>query len=391
MSHFSWPNGVLAEQAQPIVEIADAYAVGHHNEVSLPLEAMNATVASGLSMVGVPAGMPGSLNRTAAEIVNYFIALGMGDGSHGLIEAMTTHTLKLLGHPNVVNDGLRDFMANWALDGARFCVLLSEPGTASGRLESIPPTLPARRLSDGNYELTGRKLAATGIDGCDCAAVYAHIEGTPKTAYAVFMVPTGISDMTSGKEGWHPVGMVGTCSYPVTLNKVVVPADRVLFQSNNFMMDAVATDPLMTYGNMIAVYLGVAQAYFNGVVEMLKERTSKGNDQAMIFDAVDAIGRCRAKLNTAYAVLMHAVQVYTNAQGQPSPAVAEAFLIAKTAMSEAVDELLGSFRKYAGLSGAQLTGKWAGVAKRALDLQLAGIQPPNVNAVYTQLGRELLA
>jgi len=381
LSEVFWPHGRLAAMANEVVDVAKLHAMKHHNTTTLPHEAMAETVASNLHAIGIPTGLRGSLNATPQELVEYFRALGRGDGSHGLIETMMTMALNNLKHPNV-GPTTRDRIIDLVQEGQRFCVLISEPGTSSALPGTIAPTLSAKQLSDGNYALNGKKTAATGIQGCSHAMVYAHIDGTPPNAYAVFMVPTTHKGVVIDTKHWDPVGMRATCSYGVTFDGVVLDPDMLVFASDNFIVDAIYTEPLAAWGYMTSVYLGVAEALFTDIIQLLKKRDVKGG-QPLSANFAREVGGCAAQLSAAYASLMAATDVY--ATSEPGAAVAQAFLTAKAVMSETANQLL-SLKDIWALTGSQWSGAWANIPLRAANLQFAAIQPPSLPACYDMLG-----
>ncbi len=98
---------------------------------------------------------------------------------------------------------------------------LSEAGSGS---DALGAKTRASRQPDGSYLLSGEKMWITNGGFADLFVVFAKVEGELFTA---FLVERAFPGLTSGKEE-HKMGLHGSSTTPILLDRVAVPAANVL-------------------------------------------------------------------------------------------------------------------------------------------------------------------
>ena len=223
-------------------------------------------------------------------------AVAQGCASTALVLAMQLIHTHLPGRNPRWPAGLRAQVMQEAVAGGLINALRVEPDLGTPARGGIPATL-ARRVADG-WALTGHKIYATGAPGLRWMLVFARTdEADVRTGN--FLVPAQAPGVRI-EETWDQLGLRGSGSHDVHLDRVVVPADHAV--DLRAPLDW-PPDPVQVAWNTLAIaalYTGVATAARNWLVGFLRERTPSnlGAPLATLPRMQEAVGRIEALLLT---------------------------------------------------------------------------------------------
>jgi alkylation response protein AidB-like acyl-CoA dehydrogenase len=177
-----------------------------------------------------------------------------------------------------------------------------EPALGSPHRGGLPETI-ARRTGDG-WLLSGRKIYSTGAAALRWFSVYARTdETTPRVGY--FLVPAASRGIRIA-ETWDHLGMRATRSDDVILDDVSIPSPYAVdVRTPEEWRDAPPT-PLVWNACLIsAIYLGIADAARDWLVEFLRARTpgNLGKPLAQLERMQVAVGEIEILLRASTALL----------------------------------------------------------------------------------------
>ncbi|MGW0337059.1 SfnB family sulfur acquisition oxidoreductase [Streptomyces sp. NPDC003011] len=214
---------VIADDVEALTvarSLADAFRTGASErdaERRLPRAELDRLTASGLLAVTVPAEHGGA-DVSQETLAETFRLLASADASLAQIPQshfVYVNVIRRQGTP-----AQREFFFGEVLAGRRFGNAQSEAGTR--HVQDIRTRLEPR--PDGSYTLTGVKHYSTGALFADWIPVLARAEDdTLRVAY----VPRDAPGLTV-IDDWDGMGQRTTASGTVRLERVPVPADRVL-------------------------------------------------------------------------------------------------------------------------------------------------------------------
>lgn len=233
--------------------------------------------AAGLLGLMVPARLGGT-GAGFADYAEVAMALASGSGATALVfnmHASVTGAMALtpedLARSLGVPDSwfaMRDRVLAAAVGGDLFCVAMSER-EAGSRLRDM--TTRYRRTPDG-WELSGRKSFCSGSSHAAAFLVAARAEddgGEPRVSQ--FLVPADAPGLTVVR-AWDSLGMRGTGSDDVELDRVVVPDDALLGGIEGLGLLLAQVMPQWLVASYAAVYVGVAQAALDAGIAYAQER-----------------------------------------------------------------------------------------------------------------------
>ena len=313
-----------------------------------------AIVASGLHLAPVPE-TAGGLVIGPAEAVEILAALGAVDGSTALGFAMHLHVVggmaESVGWPPRLRERLYAAIRE---DGALLNTAATEESGGSPARGAVPETT-AEPMPDGSFALTGEKSWTTWLPVLSHALVTARIgageaaagrsqPGPPEVA--VFVVDLEAPGVTR-LPGFEALGMRGSASGRLRLDRVVVPGDRVIARRPAGGPDPRGPSPVAWFGFVVAgVYLGVGEGARDGVVRWAVERRP-GDGSTSVADLPTVrvrLGRLDAELRTARIVTLEVARRWEAAEpadrASLMPDVALAKLRATAGAAAATDEAL---------------------------------------------------
>ena len=313
-----------------------------------------AIVASGLHLAPVPE-TAGGLGIGPAEAVEILAALGAVDGSTALGFAMHLHVVggmaESVGWPPRLRERLYAAIRE---DGALLNTAATEEAGGSPARGAVPETT-AEPMPDGSFALTGEKSWTTWLPVLSHALVTARIgdgeaaagrnqPGPPEVA--VFVVDLEAPGVTR-LPGFEALGMRGSASGRLRLDRVVVPGDHMVARRSAGGPDPRGPSPVAWFGFAVAgVYLGVGEGARDGVVRWAVERRP-GDGSTSVADLPTVrvrLGRLDAELRTARIVTLEVARRWEAAEpadrASLMPDVALAKLRATAAAAAATDEAL---------------------------------------------------
>ena len=190
----------------------------------------------------------------------------------------------------------------------------------------------------------------------------------------ILLVPRSASGRRV-EANWDTLGMRATRSDALILGDCRVPANAVMFQSDDIwpFREAYAN---WFWGSYTAVYLGVAAAAFNEVIRVVRARRPQGYAQPLAYhpDVRRHIAEMSADLEAARLVTYHSAWL-SDAEG-PTPRTTAALYRAKFVVGQAVSRIT---RTALLLGGAHGIFKGSRVEQLFRDGALAPIQPPQAD------------
>ncbi|MBK9266452.1 MAG: acyl-CoA/acyl-ACP dehydrogenase [Polyangiaceae bacterium] len=244
---------LLAEAAK-IAETLTKHAAEHDREASLPVEGIDAILASPINT-----SLHDGASWTAfAQIVG---TLAKGDPSAATIWLMHQGASWLL--KSLPNHDLAASFESKVRSGAWFGNALSEP--TGGNLFLMP--LQAAERVEGGWRLSGAKRFVSGCERAEHFLVNALCDGVP----GFFLID---KDETIGIEDiWDTMGMRGTRSQLVHFNGTLLPEAR----RANVSMDAPNPIPV----GLPWLSIGIAQAAMEFAIEYAKNRVIPVKNQPL--------------------------------------------------------------------------------------------------------------
>jgi alkylation response protein AidB-like acyl-CoA dehydrogenase len=256
----------------------------------------------------------------------------------------------------------------------------SEPVT-SGLVGTAIPLARARRVDDG-YRITGRKAFASMIGVADYAMVMAYPdEATSPSAAMVLLVPRDAEGRRVAKV-WDTMGMRATRSDQMTLEDCWVPDEALIVRSDDIIPFR-RGGANWFWGSYTAVYLGIAAAAYNEIVNVVKGRTPPGFSQSLAYhpDVRRQVAEMSVDLEAA-RLLTYQSAWLSDTEG-PTPATVAALYRAKYFVGEAVTRIT---RTAMTLGGAHALFKSSPLERFFRDGAVAPVQFPPRDFALTSLG-----
>jgi alkylation response protein AidB-like acyl-CoA dehydrogenase len=193
-------------------------------------------------------------------------ALGRGDPSVALISAMTlfTHAAQAAA-PTWPDDVYRAALAESAAEPVLINALRVEPELGTPARGGLPKTIATAAVGDqSGWRITGRKIFSTGAEGLRYMAVWARTDDAEPRAGSV-LVRNDAPGITIERT-WDHLGLRASRSDDVTFD--ATPAVAAI-------LDARPDSSLMAWNSLglSSLYLGVASAARDWLIEFLSERT----------------------------------------------------------------------------------------------------------------------
>ena len=202
----------LVAKAVSLQPLLEKYAAKVDESRSLSPEVVEQIEAAGLLRLGVPKRY-GGLEEPLQTHLRVSAALGKGCGSTAWVVQNLNSAAVVVG---TFSKQAQDEV--WGVNPAA-CI-----AGAQGYVPGVPV--------EGGWELSGRWAWLSGVEQADWAFLtFIKADGTPSPDLGVALVP--ISDGTV-EDTWKVIGMRGTASNTLILDKVFVPEHRVISGGNLF-------------------------------------------------------------------------------------------------------------------------------------------------------------
>lgn len=144
----------------------------------------------------------------------------------------------------------------------------SEPDNA---VSILRPKATARRVA-GGWVVNGRKIFSTQSIALDLYFAEATCDnGAEKATIITFLIPRDTPGLII-KDDWHTMGMRATASNSTELKEAFIPQEAVVLERPVFTRGGVTNTFLRAPFTIGAVYIGIAIAARNFIVEFMRDR-----------------------------------------------------------------------------------------------------------------------
>jgi alkylation response protein AidB-like acyl-CoA dehydrogenase len=346
-------------------------AAGHDEGDSFVAENYAALKTHGALSAGVPGELGGG-DASHAELCAMVRELGRHCSSTALAFSMHTHLVATLAYLwRSGNKGPEPMLRRIAAENL---VLVATGGSdwlmGSGTLEKV----------EGGFRLSGRKIFASGVPAGDVlmtTGVYDDPEAGPTVIH--FPLPLR-SEGVKILNTWKVLGMRGTGSHDIELDRVFVPdavtggVRRPVGKWHPFMHTAALVALPVFYG----AYLGVAEAARDLALKLAARR----RDDVLV---TVSVGEMENQLVTAQ--LAHTSMVQLAATEKPGTDATIAAICRRTIL---VNALLGCMQKALEVGGGAGFYRSSGLERAFRDIQAARYHPIPEKAQTRLTGRVLL-
>ena len=220
------------------------------------------------------------------------------------------------------------------------------------------------------------------LEAADYCAVMAYPdEATAPTAAMILLVPRQAAGRRV-EEVWDTLGMRATRSDSMVLDECWVADDALMVRADDivpFRRDGAN----WSWASYTAVYLGVAVAAYNTLIETVRRRTTPGFAQSLAYhpDVRRHVAEMSVDLEAARLLTYHSAWL-SDTQG-PTPATLAAFYRAKYFVGEAVTRIT---RTAMTLGGAHALFKTSPLERLFRDGAVAPVQFPPRDFCLASLG-----
>ena len=372
-----------AGRTQPYADLTERFAgraAAYDRDGRFPHENFAELAADGL--LGLAASREeGGSGAGLVRCLALIDGVAQGCASTALVLAMQLIHTHLPGRNPHWPTGLRAQVMRDAVAGGLINALRVEPDLGTPARGGIPATT-ARRVTDG-WELTGHKIYATGAPGLHWMLVFARTDEAD-VRVGNFLVPANAPGLRI-EQTWDQLGLRGSGSHDVYLDRVLVPMDHALDVRAPTDWPA---DPVQVAWNthtIAALYTGVATAARNWLVGFLRERTPSnlGASLATLPRMQEAVGRIEALLLTNRRLIAGAAEEHDrgNVPG------ADTCNLIKTVVAENAIAAVEEAVKLTGNTGLSRTQP---LERHLRDVLCARIHTPQADTAFLGAGKAAL-
>jgi alkylation response protein AidB-like acyl-CoA dehydrogenase len=369
----------VTDRLAPLVRSFAARAAEYDRTGSIPAESLADAANAGLFALTVPAAL-GGRGAGLTEATTIARRLAAADPATTLILSMTW-----IQHANIVRerrwpDAVYRQVARDAVEGRGLInALRVEPALGSPHRGGLPEAI-ARRTGDG-WLVTGRKIYSTGALALRWFSVYARSdEATPRVGY--FLVPAASRGVRI-EETWDHLGMRATRSDDVILEEVAIPSPYAVDLRTPKEWRTAPPTPLVWSALMVAaIYLGIADAARDWLVEFLRARTPSnlGKPLAQLERMQRAVGEIEILLHASAALLGAAA---IKADGAPVTLDPNAPAIVKHTVTE---NAIGAVQKAVALIGNPALSRSNPLERHLRNVLCGRVHSPQGDSVLQSAG-----
>jgi alkylation response protein AidB-like acyl-CoA dehydrogenase len=342
-------------EAKVIAAEIEGHADRHDAEESFVTEGYGRLKEAGFFKALVPAELGGG-GADFAEVFGAIRVLGAACGSTALAFSMHSHLVAAAvwrrEHHAAPTEGLLRRVAEEDL------ILVSSGGSdwleSAGTAEKV----------EGGFRITARKAFSSGCQIGDLlmtSAVYDDPEAGPTVLH--FGVPLKAEGVTI-TDAWHVLGMRGTGSHDLVLDRVFVADAAVAGRRSqgkwHLLFHVIS---MIAFGSIYAAYMGVADGARRRALEIARTR----KPDVTLLSRVGEMENAHARAELAMREMIDIA-----CGGQPSPDTTNRVMICRTLLGEAAIETVTRAMEVAG--GAAFYRK-AGLERAFRDVQGARFHP----------------
>jgi alkylation response protein AidB-like acyl-CoA dehydrogenase len=244
-------------------------AAQHDEEESFPYENYARLRESGYTVLTIPEEL-GGLGATILDRIKAQERLAQGCGATALAINMHLNVIGLvIGLWHKFKDSKTEKLLR-KVASERLVV----GGSASEPDNAVPilrPRATAQRV-DGGWLVNGRKIFGTQSIALDLYFTEATSDnGSEKATIITFLIPRSTPGLII-KDDWHTMGMRSTASNSTELKDAFVPESSVVLERPVFTRGGVTNTFIRAPFTIGAVYIGIALAARNFVVDFMRER-----------------------------------------------------------------------------------------------------------------------
>ncbi|MEW6298524.1 MAG: acyl-CoA dehydrogenase family protein [Thermodesulfobacteriota bacterium] len=244
-------------------------AARHDEDESFPYENYARLRESGYTILTIPEELGGG-GASMLERIKAQERLAQGCGATALAINMHFNVLGLvIDLWRKFKDAKTERLLRKIADGRLIC-----GGSGSEPDNAVPilrPKATARRVA-GGWIVNGRKIFSTQSIALDLYFTEATCDnGTEKATIITFLIPRETPGLII-KDDWHTMGMRATASNSTELKDAFIPEEAVFLERPVFTRGGVIDTFLRAPFTIGAVYIGIAVAARNFVVDFMRER-----------------------------------------------------------------------------------------------------------------------
>jgi len=212
----------------------------------------------------------------------------------------------------------RDWVYHEVVVGKKtFASAASEPGIGA-HFSKMTTTF---EKTEGGYLINGEKSWVSMAGYADYYVVAARPpEVNSEVPPISFLVVENGNPGIKFKNIWDVLGMRATSTNPMTLTNCFVPTEALFLATAGLALVKLAREPHWTIGGYIGVYLGIASAAFEFMVEMLKGKKIPGTNVSRSEDPLiqTRVGEIYSRLEAARTVVYSAAHLIDTQRGTPA-------------------------------------------------------------------------
>ncbi len=400
--------GVRSDRHRGLVRELDAYAQQHFAPIAerwdrenrFPIDNFNAMAAKGWLRIPVSrrfGGMGMGLHEDPVAWVDVVRTLSKACGNTGQTYQIWGHCISMIEELATPEQAAR--FVKEAMTGKVWCSGGSEPSNytqrrapaaaakvrASTETTAKPRNTVARQV-EGGVRVSGKKLFISNSMAADRFFIFADLESPEgKSLGLVHPVLTRGTKGVKVLESWDAMGMRGTASDDIVIDDVFVPNEDVigLHKPNAYFTSVLAGSFLV---GRAAVYLGIADAAFEYLVNYVRDKVKADTDPVMQF----RVGQLEMHRQSAASTLYRAAAMWQDALAdRADPEYCASFgAMTHGAVIEATLKITSEALELCGGRGMLRSSP---LERYHRDVRAYSVSPPTINATMINLGSRLLA
>lgn len=242
------------------------------------------------------------------------------------------------------------------------------------------------RQVEGGVRVSGRKLFISNSSVADRFFIFADLVSPDGESLGLVhpVIEPGAAGLRV-EHSWDAMGMRGTASDDLVLDDVFVANENIigLHRPNAYFTSVLAGSFLV---GRAAVYMGIADAAFEYLVQYVRDRIKAGDDPVMQY----RVGQLESHRQAAASTLYRAAWQWQEAvAGRASPSNCASFAaMTHTLVSEAALKITNEAIELCGGRGMLRTSP---LERYHRDVRAYSVSPPTAGATMINLGSSLLA
>jgi alkylation response protein AidB-like acyl-CoA dehydrogenase len=380
----------IVTRCQEIAQGFKARAARYDREGSFPVENFDDLKQAGLLGIMVPESKGG----LGANFLTYSRALeqlAIGDAATALtfnmhnIAVGSLAELEIEGITGKLARSMNEFR-DWVFDEAvrgkkLFASASSEPGVGA----HFSKFTTAYRRVPGGFVINGEKSFVSMAGHADYYVVAARSEqivtDVPPLSY---LVVEKDNPNVEFKSTWDVLGMRATATNPMILKDCFVAQNRLFLGSEGMALYKIAREPHWLVGGYNGVYLGIASAAFDFLVDYQRNKKQPGGETPYAEDGriQHRVGELASALRSARLATHHAARLVDERRGTPE--TNQAIHHAKYLVGEVGPWLASAAIR---LCGASSIARALPLERYYRDARCGGLMPATSDECLTYLGK----